>query len=473
MAINVIDGFRVNSPNPVDYRMVVNTIAARNAIQYKYDGMRVFVIADRKTYTYILLNGQWDVDISGTPDRIPVFNSTGAALGDSIISQSASNVITLNDTDSFIRSTGRLTLSAGTDTSAGSNVVIIGGSSSNTGGNIRIYGGTGGTLNGDVFLSFNTSPIGRVGIRTNTFDSGVSLQVSGNATFNNTLRVVSNATFNSATSSIVSAAHIVSTNNYSTKASPDYTWSGNTNTGIFHPEANKIGISSNGLNKVLINPTNVEVLSGGGEVVSVSVSNVVTRLNSAVTVLSSTNTTLRSGTIGKKLSDGTGDWIPIVSATTGKEYYITPADQPYLVIEADSSTNFGHPPQAVHPATTYDRQITIANNGGSGTAFVEVWIENGIDTRSFIPELRKHLSNISNLGSYECFPFLVPALCRFLIIYGHFNNFKAVFQLRERKFGRLSSIADTATFTQTEYNGGATTALGAPVAGGASGPQGT
>ena len=51
---NIIDGFNVNAANPIDTRIVVPTISARDSIQYKYDGLTVFVTQPsiRRTYVY-------------------------------------------------------------------------------------------------------------------------------------------------------------------------------------------------------------------------------------------------------------------------------------------------------------------------------------------------------------------------------------------------------------------------------------
>lgn len=58
MAIEIIDGFKVNSAVPVDNRIVASGSTARNAINYKYEGLRVFDTSD--SIPYVWLNNTWE-----------------------------------------------------------------------------------------------------------------------------------------------------------------------------------------------------------------------------------------------------------------------------------------------------------------------------------------------------------------------------------------------------------------------------
>ena len=57
MSIQIIDGFQVNTALPIDNRIVASGSAARNAISYKYEGLRVFDTSDSVPYVWV--NGAW------------------------------------------------------------------------------------------------------------------------------------------------------------------------------------------------------------------------------------------------------------------------------------------------------------------------------------------------------------------------------------------------------------------------------
>ena len=57
MAIEIIDGFKVNSAVPVDNRIVASGSTARNAISYKYNGLRVYDTYD--SIPYVWTNNTW------------------------------------------------------------------------------------------------------------------------------------------------------------------------------------------------------------------------------------------------------------------------------------------------------------------------------------------------------------------------------------------------------------------------------
>jgi len=97
MAIQIIDGFQVNTALPIDNRIVASGSTARNAIPYKYEGLRVFDTSDG--IPYVWLNGAWisenatGVVASGTTTNyIPKLTGSNI-VGDSIIYQDGSNNI--------------------------------------------------------------------------------------------------------------------------------------------------------------------------------------------------------------------------------------------------------------------------------------------------------------------------------------------------------------------------------------------
>lgn len=52
MPIPIIDSFKVNTSVPLDNRTIASSSTERDAIRYKYDGLKVFQIDNRKTYVW-------------------------------------------------------------------------------------------------------------------------------------------------------------------------------------------------------------------------------------------------------------------------------------------------------------------------------------------------------------------------------------------------------------------------------------
>lgn len=90
MPIQIIDGFQVNTASPIDSRIVASGSAARNAIPYKYEGLRVFDTSDSVPYVYINNNWQSEnasgISGAGTVDYIPRYTSSGV-IGNSLLYQ--------------------------------------------------------------------------------------------------------------------------------------------------------------------------------------------------------------------------------------------------------------------------------------------------------------------------------------------------------------------------------------------------
>lgn len=97
MAINIIDGFYIGNSTPIDSRFVVNDATERNAIVYKYDGLKVFQLDTRETWIWNDPLTIWDLEnsstILGTGDTnyIPVW-SNSSTLGTSSLYATSSKV---------------------------------------------------------------------------------------------------------------------------------------------------------------------------------------------------------------------------------------------------------------------------------------------------------------------------------------------------------------------------------------------
>ena len=83
MAITIIDGFEVNNSGPIDNRIIATTSSDREALvatssghpySFVYDGLRVFQLSDRTTWTWNSGGYTWSADSAGN-----VLTNTGGA----------------------------------------------------------------------------------------------------------------------------------------------------------------------------------------------------------------------------------------------------------------------------------------------------------------------------------------------------------------------------------------------------------
>jgi len=100
MAIQIIDGFQVNTSLPIDNRIVASGSSARNAIPYKYHGLRVFDISNNIPYvwngsSWVSENASGIVG-SGTSNFFPLFTSSNV-VGDSFLYQDGGVIKTGDD----------------------------------------------------------------------------------------------------------------------------------------------------------------------------------------------------------------------------------------------------------------------------------------------------------------------------------------------------------------------------------------
>lgn len=87
--ISIIDGFELNASTPIDLRIVVADTTAKNAITYKYDGLRVFQLDSRLAYVWNDGGSTWDLEFNGvsatgTNRYIPVFSSVNTLVNSPI-----------------------------------------------------------------------------------------------------------------------------------------------------------------------------------------------------------------------------------------------------------------------------------------------------------------------------------------------------------------------------------------------------
>ena len=53
MSTQIVDNFQLNVGKPIDSRMVTSGTASRNALKFKYEGLRVYDIINKAPYVYI------------------------------------------------------------------------------------------------------------------------------------------------------------------------------------------------------------------------------------------------------------------------------------------------------------------------------------------------------------------------------------------------------------------------------------
>jgi hypothetical protein len=257
MSIQIIDGFQVNTAAPIDNRIVASGSVARNAIPYKYEGLRVFDTSDSIAYVYV--NGAWRSENSsgiigsGTTNYLTAYTS-GNTIGNSLLYQETTsiktqgNLITINTANgsvtaanfigpgSGITSINASNVSSGVlslnrlDTTNGSTNWILGRKSSGpdwidpnqmTVGTASSVGVTPSSTNATHYLTFVDSAV--AGSKKLLLDS-------------------SGITYNPSTNQLGLASGTTST--------PSLSFTGDPDTGIFSPSSNVTAIASSGSEKV-------------------------------------------------------------------------------------------------------------------------------------------------------------------------------------------------------------------------------
>jgi len=197
MSIQIIDGFQVNTALPIDNRIVASGSAARNAIPFKYEGLRVFDTSNGIPYAW--LNGGWvsenasGVLGSGTAEYIPLYTSSNV-ISNSLLYQ-YNGIIKTADTGNgsdlveIDPEYGTVYAQAGFY-GPGSNITQINGSNINN-GSIPVSGASSKLINGStgqVLLSGVANPswtnqsLLSVGTASNSLNSNITRVPTGSGT---------------------------------------------------------------------------------------------------------------------------------------------------------------------------------------------------------------------------------------------------------------------------------------------------
>lgn len=261
MAINISEQFIVNVALPIDSRIVASNSIDRDAIVYKYDGLRVFLQDERKTYVWNESSSTWTLaDLTGSGDTNYI------ARWSSAIGLTSSPIYAANGTSNVSGKVG-----INTDSPA-SELQINGDGGSSQPFVIQKDNGTVIAHNwyNDGSDKFFNNPsgsgaikfrdIGEVWILTRSgstaaINSANGIYTNASAVFRpDSISLTKDTTFNT-DNSPVSSARIRATNSFSTATEPDYTWFNNDTTGFYHPFNNVIGITVGGAQRAIINTT--------------------------------------------------------------------------------------------------------------------------------------------------------------------------------------------------------------------------
>ena len=306
MAIEIIDGFKLSRLSPIDDRIVASGSTARNAIAYKYQGLRVYDTFDSTPYVWMgnnwIKESQFSLSVpsnvtlikttnvigsgtSVTGQVLKVFDSGSKLLTNSIISEtifynSLGNQIgqgtvgigyTTPPNDSGIRLDVNGTVKATSFVGSGANINNIDPQNLNTTINkIQISQiEPGGVSSANYVLRTNALGTSLEWTNVNTLVQPNTISTSIDVTtatqnyipfvpqLNGGLLKVNNSTlaFIPATSQLI-------LKNTNTPNTPALSFNGDTNTGIYRPADKSIGFSTNGSNRVTIDTVGIKITPG-------------------------------------------------------------------------------------------------------------------------------------------------------------------------------------------------------------------
>ena len=275
MAIQIIDGFQVNTALPIDNRIVASGSVARNAIPYKYHGLRVFDISNNIPYVW---NGtSWvsenasGIAGSGTSTFFPLFTSSNV-VADSFLYQDGGIIKTGDDGGGAdlvqISPYYGSVVAQGGFYGPGTSITNISGSNINSGSippNRLVNGSTGQVLISSVTNPFwsNTSQLSvgtasvanNVGITNTTTNSSYYLAFVANGSWTsipgastNLLSDNTGILYNPSTNQLsgISLLNVA----IGSAAAPSISFTGDTNTGIYSSGANSLSVTLNGAESV-------------------------------------------------------------------------------------------------------------------------------------------------------------------------------------------------------------------------------
>lgn len=272
--INIIDGFYLGKSTPIDSRIVASGSVARNAIAYKYEGLRVYDTSDLTPYVW--MNNSWEYENQNgvatsntTASYVPLLTSTNV-IGNSVIYQSSGKIgINTTSPAHALDVSGYIRAGSGF-IGDGSNVINMNVASAS--GKLPLANLTNATVNGHILVGGSPNPI-------YTNPSNFTIGRSDNAKINN---AADNTDYNlifatgSNTYAPLKSSSSKITFNPSTgklflkssgNAASPVLAIGALNTGLYRYSTNGIGISTDGV-------LSAKFISGGTSLLNPSVINV-------------------------------------------------------------------------------------------------------------------------------------------------------------------------------------------------------
>lgn len=313
MAIEIIDGFKVNSAVPVDNRIVASGSTARNAITYKYEGLRVFDTSDSTPYVWLSNSWKKESQMSlSVPSSITLgYASTSTyKVGQVLKVVSADNQLTNsnmfelnwlnasgaitnrviainhidgsgNNTTNTVSSTAKLdvkgSVKATSFEGSGANITDISPLNFNTStSKIKINQIEPGT-NGYVLrttvdpLSPSSSILQWIDLNTAIAPSAITTQIETGASSTHYLTFVPNTSggalytnFSGADSliGVIPSTNQIVVKNSNNAGSPPYSFINEQNTGIYRSAAGSLAISILGTKKIEVDTNGLKVNAG-------------------------------------------------------------------------------------------------------------------------------------------------------------------------------------------------------------------
>ena len=278
MPINIADQFKVNVALPIDSRIVASGSTARGAIQFKYDGLRVFDTSNRITYVWnpnISPSGDWVVaDINGTGQTNYMTRwSSSTGLTSSGIYYTVGSSINKGNVG-INTSSPQAVLQINSDTGLSQPFVIHKGTSTllaynfyNDGTNKSFTPGVGsGAIrfsdSGNIDFLTRSAGVGIPAINSGN-DDNLAFQIQSGTGWAYLFKnlILSGNTTVPTTSLFLRSQNTFSTAAASANNGPDIAWYNDDNTGIFHPAFHQIGFSIQGTQRARL--TSTGLLLGG------------------------------------------------------------------------------------------------------------------------------------------------------------------------------------------------------------------
>lgn len=270
MAISIQDNFDLGSSLPIDSRFVKSGRAAMDSISFKYDGLQVFDTSARRTFVWNVTGSTWsaaDVTGIGDIDTLSKWSSvsglTSSAFLITNVSGNRKSKVGLNvNTTGDIKGTFQINPPSGNSqpiiiSHVSDSISFIGYNYHYTSSDQYINQSAGSAAikfrdNGETWFYNRTENTTALGVSDNTLPATGVAFILRPASVN----VLQNTNWNNA-GDANSAALIRSTNAYSTKATPDYTWWYNDQVGFYHPASNTIGVTVGDSDRMRISPEGV------------------------------------------------------------------------------------------------------------------------------------------------------------------------------------------------------------------------